>query len=198
MQTRKLAVEGAFEFVPETYHDHRGLFVAPFQEPAFLETVGRPFSVAQTNHSTSAAGVVRGVHFTRTPPGQDKYVYCPHGRALDVLVDVRVGSPTFGRWDAVEVDSRAFRSVYVPLGVGHAFVALQDETVMAYMVSGTYVAADEFAVHPMDPGLGLPWPPGAGHLSEKDASAPTLAEARELGLLPSYVDCLSPHVLEAR
>ncbi|RCV47601.1 dTDP-4-dehydrorhamnose 3,5-epimerase family protein [Marinitenerispora sediminis] len=190
MQSRPLAVEGAYEFQPKTYHDERGLFVSPFQEHGFVDRMGhRLFPVAQTNHSRSRRGVIRGVHFTVTPPGIAKYVYCARGEALDIVVDIRVGSPTYGRWDAVLLDQRDFRAMYFPVGVGHAFVALRDDTVMSYMLSGGYVRENELALSVFDPALGLPIPDDIEPvLSERDRAAPTLAEARAAGVLPTYAD----------
>ncbi|MFW5418965.1 dTDP-4-dehydrorhamnose 3,5-epimerase family protein [Nocardiopsis sp. CNT-189] len=191
MSARPLEVEGAFEFTPKAFPDERGVFVAPFQEPAFAEAVGGPlFPVAQSNHSRSKRGVVRGVHFTATPPGTAKYVHCPRGRAIDVVVDIRTGSPTFGRWDSVLLDQDGFRAMYLPVGVGHAFIALEDDTVMSYLLSGSYVAENELAVSPLDPELALPIPEGITPvLSARDRAAPTLAEAGSRGLLPSYARC---------
>lgn len=148
--------------------------------------------MAQTNHSRSRRGVVRGVHFTATPPGTAKYVYCARGRALDIVVDIRVGSPTFGRWDAVLLDQRDFRSVYLPVGVGHAFVALEEDTVVSYLLSRAYVPEHELALSALDPALGLPIPDDTPPLlSDRDQAAPTLAEAGERGLLPDYAACRS-------
>lgn len=192
MQVRELAVRDAYEFTPRAFPDQRGLFVAPFQEPAFIDAVGHPLRVAQTNHSVSSRGVIRGVHFADTPPGQAKYVYCPRGALLDVIVDLRVGSPTFGEWDAVRLDSEDFRAVYVAEGLGHAFVALTDDTAMAYLCSTGYNPGAEHGVNPLDDALGLPWPADLEPaLSEKDQAAPTLDEAADAGLLPSYDDCLA-------
>ncbi|MER5394503.1 dTDP-4-dehydrorhamnose 3,5-epimerase [Saccharopolyspora sp. NPDC002686] len=193
MQARRLENTGAFEFTPKSFPDHRGLFVAPFQEPAFTEAVGHPLRVAQTNHSVSARGVIRGVHFSDVPPSQAKYVYCPQGALLDVVVDIRVGSPTFGRWDAVRLDSTEYRALYVPEGLGHAFVALTDNTVMSYLCSTPYNPGAEHGINPLDPELALPWDEVDGEpvLSEKDRTAPTLAEAAEQGLLPQYETCLA-------
>lgn len=192
MQARKLAVEGALEFTPRVFPDDRGLFVSPYQEEAFIEAHGGPlFPVAQTNHSRSKRGVVRGIHYTVTPPGTAKYVYCPRGRALDIVVDIRVGSPTFGKWDAVLMDQENFRTMYFPVGVGHAFVALEDDTVMSYMISSPYVAANELALSPLDPALGLPIDTDVVPiLSERDTAALTLAEAEGQGMLPDYNACL--------
>ncbi|HKS44787.1 MAG TPA: dTDP-4-dehydrorhamnose 3,5-epimerase [Amycolatopsis sp.] len=192
MQVRELAVRDAYEFVPKTFPDHRGLFVAPFQEEAFVKALGHPLRLAQTNHSVSRRGTLRGVHFSDTPPGQAKYVYCPRGALLDVVVDLRVGSPTFGRWDAVRLDSTGFRAVYLAEGLGHAFMALEDDTAMTYLCSTGYNPAGEHGISPLDPELGLPWPADlASIMSEKDTSAPTLAEAVADGVLPRYDACVA-------
>ena len=192
MQTRELAVEGAFEFTPTVYPDSRGVFVSPFQEPAFEAAVGHKHTVAQTNHNRSSKGVVRGIHFTRTPPGQAKYVYCARGKALDVVVDLRLGSPTFGKWDVVEMDDVSFRAMYFPVGVGHAFVALEDNTVMSYVVTSFYNPAHELSINPLDADLALPWPKDLDYLlSDRDTAAPSFKEAEAQGLLPKYSDCLS-------
>ncbi|MGW6055033.1 dTDP-4-dehydrorhamnose 3,5-epimerase family protein [Streptomyces sp. NPDC055189] len=192
MKARKLAVEGAIEFTPRVISDARGVFVSPFQREAFEEAKGgEMFRLAQSNHSTSRRGVVRGIHYTLTPPGSAKYVYCPQGRALDIAVDIRIGSPTFGKWEATVLDPVEFRGVYLPVGVGHTFIALQDDTVMSYLMSESYVAEHELAVNVLDPTLGLPVPDDIDPiLSERDTVAPTLAEARERRMLPDYRDCL--------
>jgi 5-epimerase len=190
MKTRPLAVAGAFEFSPDVFTDRRGVFVSPFQEPAFVAATGHRHPVAQTNHNRSAFGVVRGIHFTRTPPGQAKYVHCARGRALDVVVDLRVGSPTFGRHDVVEMDDVSFRAMYFPVGVGHAFVALADDTVMSYLVTSSYVPENELSINPLDPDLALPWPGGIDHvLSDRDTAAPSFAQAQADGILPLWSDC---------
>ncbi|MGH3905543.1 MAG: dTDP-4-dehydrorhamnose 3,5-epimerase family protein [Pseudonocardiaceae bacterium] len=190
MQFRELAVPGAVEFVPKMFPDARGLFVAPYQEPAFVDATGHPLHVAQSNHSVSRRGVIRGVHFSDVPPGQAKYVYCPRGALLDIAIDVRVGSPTFGRWDAVQLDTETYRAVYLAEGIGHAFVALTDDTVMAYLCSTGYHPGAERTVNPLDPALALPWRTDLEPvLSDKDRGAPTLAEAAEAGLLPRWADC---------
>ncbi|SHG45210.1 dTDP-4-dehydrorhamnose 3,5-epimerase family protein [Streptoalloteichus hindustanus] len=192
MQVRELTISGAYEFAPATFPDDRGVFTAPYQESAFAAAVGHPLRVAQTNHSVSRRGTIRGVHFADVPPGQAKYVYCARGALLDVVIDIRVGSPTFGRWDAVRLDSVDYRAVYLPEGLGHAFIALEDDTVMGYMCSEGYNPGAEHGISPLDPALGLPWPADLEPvLSDKDRHAPTLAEAADAGLLPRYEDCLA-------
>ena len=191
MQVRELKISGAWEFTPKTFEDRRGLFVAPFQSDAFVRVIGRPLVLGQTNHSVSRRGVIRGVHFADVPPGQGKYVYCARGALLDVVVDIRVGSPTFGQWDAARLDAREYRSLYIAEGLGHAMMALEDETVLSYLCTTGYNPAAEHGISPTDPALALPWPTDLPPiLSDKDANAPALAEARDRGLLPTYADCM--------
>ncbi|WP_433265185.1 dTDP-4-dehydrorhamnose 3,5-epimerase family protein [Actinosynnema sp. CS-041913] len=188
MQARELKIPGTFEFSPSVFPDDRGLFVSPFQEHAFVAAVGHGLRVAQTNHSESRRGVIRGVHYADVPPGQSKYVHCPRGKLLDVLVDIRVGSPTFGVWDVVELSSSAFNSIYAPEGVGHAVMALEDGSVTSYLCSEGYNPKAERALNPLS--MDLPWPTDvAPLLSPKDAAAPSLEEAVAAGLLPDYDEC---------
>ena len=190
MKAYELPIAGAWVFEPTVFPDERGMFAAPFQGAAFREALGVDLVVAQTNHSVSARGVIRGVHFADMPPGQAKYVYCPRGALLDVVVDVRVGSPTFGAVEVVELDDSSCRAVYLSEGLGHAFVALADDTVMAYLCSTPYSPGREHGISPLDPALGLPWPADVpAVLSDKDADAPTLAQAGERRLLPDMSTC---------
>ncbi|MBB5955212.1 dTDP-4-dehydrorhamnose 3,5-epimerase [Saccharothrix tamanrassetensis] len=190
MQVRELKIPGTFEFSPSVFPDSRGLFVSPFQEHAFVEAVGHGLRIAQTNHSESRRGVIRGVHYAEVPPGQSKYVNCPRGRLLDVMVDIRVGSPTFGVWDTVELSPSAFNSVYVPEGIGHALMALEDDTVTSYLCSEGYNPKAERALNPLS--MGIPWPTDVTPLlSPKDEAAPSLDEALATGLLPSYAECMA-------
>ncbi|MGW3961105.1 dTDP-4-dehydrorhamnose 3,5-epimerase family protein [Amycolatopsis sp. NPDC005003] len=192
MWSRELAVEGAIEFTARKYPDDRGFFVSPYQRPAFVEAVGKPLvEVAQTSYSCSRQGVIRGVHFTRTPPGCAKYVYCPKGAILDFVVDLRVGSPTFRRWDSVVLGPEDCRSVYLPVGVGHAFYALEDDSLMTYLLSESYAPEQELGLAVLDADLGLPIPAGPLVMSERDRTAPTLAEAMNAGILPDYQACLA-------
>lgn len=191
MQVRELAVPDVFEFTPKVFPDRRGTFVSPFQEEPFVEAVGHPMRLAQSNHSHSSKDCIRGVHWADVPPGQAKYVYCAQGAVLDVVVDIRVGSPAFGAWDATRLDQVDFRAVYVPEGVAHAYLALTD-SVVSYLCSTAYNPGAEHGINPFDAELDLPWPADLEPLvSDKDLAAPTLAQARAAGLLPSYTDCLA-------
>ncbi|MBG0827452.1 dTDP-4-dehydrorhamnose 3,5-epimerase [Planomonospora sp. ID67723] len=189
---RRLEIEGAHLFTPVIHEDDRGAFLEWFQGDRLAETVGHRLNLAQANCSVSRRGVLRGVHFAEVPAGQAKYVTCVSGAVLDVVVDIRVGSPTFGRWEAVELDDRTRRGVYIAEGLGHAFLTLSEQATIVYLCSQPYAPGREHGVHPLDPGLGIAWPAGTEPiLSPKDAAAPTLAEAEAAGLLPLYTDCLA-------
>ncbi|GAA4745377.1 dTDP-4-dehydrorhamnose 3,5-epimerase [Modestobacter marinus] len=190
MQIRELAVPDAYALDLLPHGDARGRFTEWFRADVLAEAIGPGFRIAQANHSVSARGALRGVHFASVPPGQAKYVYCPAGTVLDVVVDLRVGSPTFGVHDTVLLDSEQPRAVYLAEGLGHAFVSLADGSSVTYLVSTGYSPGREFGVHPMDPELDLPWPADVEfELSAKDLAAPTLAEARAQGLLPTMAQC---------
>ena len=195
MDVRELEIPGAWEISPEIRRDDRGAFLEWFRGDAFEKMTGHPFTLAQANCSVSSAGTLRGIHFAQLPPGQAKYVTCVAGAVLDVVVDLRVGSPTFGRWDAVRLDDDNRRAVYLSEGLGHAFMALADGSVVNYLCSAPYAPGREHGVHPLDPEVGIVWPTEGRDgrtltplLSPKDTAAPTLAEMRDSGLLPSYGD----------
>jgi dTDP-4-dehydrorhamnose 3,5-epimerase len=192
MKVRELAIPGAWEFTPVQHGDPRGVFLEWYRAEPVTEAVGHPLELVQTNHSTSRRGVLRGIHYADVPPSQAKYVYCPQGAFLDVVVDIRVGSPTYGQWDAVRLDEVDRRAVYLSEGLGHAALALSDDSALIYLCSSGYNPGREHGVHPLDPALELPWPCDIDPvLSDKDAAAPTLAEASAQGVLPSYADCLA-------
>lgn len=187
---RELTVPGAWVHEPKVFHDVRGSFHEWFTEGDFLASAGHRLRLAQANCSVSARGTLRGLHFADVPPGQAKYVKCVRGAVLDVVVDIRTGSPDFGRWEAVRLDDVEHRAVYLSEGIGHAFMALTDDATVVYLCSEGYAPSREHGVDPLDPALGIEWPRDvAPLLSEKDAAAPTLARAREQGLLPSYAAC---------
>lgn len=192
MKVRELAVAGAWEFTPTLHGDDRGVFLEAFKADVLAETIGHRFDLAQVNTSVSAAGVLRGIHFADVPPGQAKYVTCSVGSILDVIVDIRVGSPTFGKWDSVLLDDIDRKAVYLSEGLGHAFCSLADGSTVTYLCSTGYNPGAEHGLHPLDPEIGIDWPtvardgsPLEYELSAKDRVAPTLAEALRDGMLPS-------------
>jgi dTDP-4-dehydrorhamnose 3,5-epimerase len=184
-----LTIDGAWEIIPAQHGDPRGLFLEWYRFDRLAEAVGHPLRLAQANMSVSARGVVRGVHFADVPPGQAKYVTCVRGAVLDVVVDLRVGSPGFGRWQGVRLDDADRRAVYIAEGIGHGFCALSDEATLTYLCSETYAPDREHSVHPLDPDLGIVWPADSPIVSERDGAAPSLAEALAAGLLPGYEAC---------
>jgi len=192
MELRELSIPHAWEITPKQHADERGVFLEWYRFEPLTQAVGHPLRLAQANCSVSRRGVLRGVHFADVPPSQAKYVTCLRGAVLDIVVDIRVGSPTFGQSDAVLLDDRDRRAVYLAEGLGHAFVALSDDATVSYLCSEPYSPGREHAVHPLDPELAIAWPEDVEPLlSPKDAAAPTLAEAREKGLLPSYEECVA-------
>lgn len=189
MQIEPLGIDGAWVVTPQLHGDARGTFLEWFRGDRFATAVGHPMRLAQANCSVSAAGTVRGIHYADVPPGQAKYVTCVAGRVLDVVVDIRTGSPTYGKWEAVELDTQHRRAVYLSAGLGHGFAALEDGSTVVYLCSETYNPSAEHEVHPLDPAIGIDWQVPEPSLSAKDGAAPTLDQAREAGALPDYDEC---------
>lgn len=175
---------------PKIHGDPRGAFLEWFKDGPFRQQAGHGLDLKQANCSISARGVLRGIHYADVPPGQAKYVTCVAGAVQDVIVDLRVGSPTFGKWESVILDAVDRRAVYLSEGLGHGFCSLVDGSTVVYLCSEPYNPGHEHEVHPMDPELGIAWqltdPP---ELSAKDAAAPTLAQALAAGVLPSASVC---------
>ncbi|MEV6663997.1 dTDP-4-dehydrorhamnose 3,5-epimerase [Streptomyces nigra] len=187
---RPLGIDGAWVLEPQLFEDDRGTFHEWYRGGEFREATGHDLALAQANCSVSRRGVLRGLHYADVPPGQAKYVTCVRGAVLDVVADIRVGSPTFGQWEAVRLDDDGRRAVFLAEGLGHAFMALTDDATVVYLCSTGYDPRREHSVDALDPALGITWPDGLTPvLSPKDARAPSLAEAQEAGLLPLYEAC---------
>jgi dTDP-4-dehydrorhamnose 3,5-epimerase len=183
-------IDGAWMFTPRILSDSRGSFLEWFRAAELAASLGYQPEVAQANCSVSRRGVIRGIHFADVPPGQAKYVVCVSGAILDVIVDVRIGSPSYGRWEAIRLDDASRRAVFLSEGLGHAFMALSAEATVVYLCSTAYAPGREHSVDPFDPEIGIAWPAGAEPvLSGKDAAAPTLEQARRDAMLPAYADC---------
>lgn len=182
-----LGIEGAVLYTPDFQFDQRGCFVE-----LFVASAVPGMTVAQMSCSISSRGVIRGIHVSDVPPGRAKYVLCADGKIMDVVVDLRVGSPTFGQWEAVHLNSSSWQAVYLAPGLGHAFMALSHRAVVMYLQSTEYDPAAERAVHPLDTDLRIEWPLEHHQkpvLSHRDLLAPSLAQALAAGLLPSYEAC---------
>jgi dTDP-4-dehydrorhamnose 3,5-epimerase len=199
VQIRELSVPDAWEIAPVTWRDDRGVFLESFRHDTLEAATGRRFSLRQGNTSVSRRGVVRGIHFADTPPGQAKYVSVAHGAGIDFVVDIRVGSPTFGTWDSVALDTETRRSVFLSEGLGHAFVATTDDATLTYLVSSTYNPAAEHDLNVLDPEIGLVFPAELGEpvLSAKDLAAPTLAELLAAGALPDFAELKAHYTKDA-
>ena len=191
MDIRALSIEGSFEITPRQFPDDRGVLLESFRGDRLAQTIGHRMDIIQTNVSVSSRGTVRGVHFADVPPSQAKYVTALSGSFLDFVIDIRVGSPTFGQWDSTVLDTIDRRAIYLSEGLGHAICSLQDDSTVMYLCSATYDPPREHAINPLDPELGLTLPEGVTPvLSPKDAVAPSLSQAAAQGMLPRYDECV--------
>jgi dTDP-4-dehydrorhamnose 3,5-epimerase len=188
VQIRELTIPDAYEITPRQFADERGVFLEFYRFDKLEETVGHALELRQGNTSVSKRGVVRGIHYAQIAPSQAKYVTAMHGAVLDYVIDIRVGSPTFGQWESVLLDDQERHAVYLAEGIGHAFVALTEGAVVSYLVNATFNPEREKGINPLDEEIALVFPEAAGEplLSPKDTDAPGLSAARELGILPTW------------
>lgn len=177
MEVRDLGLNGPVLIAPRVFADDRGFFVEAWQQTRYAQA-GVDVAFVQDNHSRSRRGTVRGLHFQRGP-GQAKLVRCGRGRIFDVVVDLRPDSPTFGRWAGAELDDREHHQLYVPVGFAHGFQVLSEEADVIYKVSTPYDAALETGIAWDDPDVGVAWPLPPTALSERDRTAPRLADITE-------------------
>lgn len=189
MKVRELDIPGAWEIIPTLHGDSRGMFFEWLTDQAFSAFAGHHLDVRQVNCSVSSAGVLRGLHFAQLPPSQAKYVTCVSGSVFDVVVDIRVGSPTFGQWASVLLDDSDRRSIYISEGLAHGFLSLQDNSTVMYLCSTEYNPQREHTICATDPALAIDWPVvdgAAAGMSDRDAAAPSFDEVRAAGLLPTW------------
>jgi dTDP-4-dehydrorhamnose 3,5-epimerase len=187
----ELPINGAWRIVPQTFPDSRGVFHEVFRRSRFQGTTDLTFDVKQINQSESKKGVIRGIHFADNPPGQAKYISCTRGRIWDVIVDIRVDSPTFGSWHGVELSSDNRQAVFIAEGLGHAFLCLEEGSVVSYLCSEEYNPVAEHQINPLDELLGIDFA-GVGakfdvtefFLSKQDREASGFKEALTSGILP--------------
>ena len=178
MEIKALDLDGVFEITPARHGDDRGFFSETWNRRV-LEDAGISLDFVQDNQSLSAAaGTLRGLHFQTPPHAQAKLVRVLQGAVFDVAVDIRAGSPTFGRWVGTELSRSKWNQLLVPAGFAHGFVTLVPDTEVAYKVSDYYAPKHDRAIRFDDPAIGIDWPPGLPpfQLSEKDRTAPRLAD----------------------
>ena len=173
MELRKTKIEGLIELFPRIFKDDRGFFLETYSVKAFKE-LGLDYSFIQDNQSFSKKGVVRGLHFQNAPFAQGKLVRVVSGKALDIAVDIRPNSPTFGQWESFLLDAELSNMVYVPEGFAHGFSVLED-CVFSYKCTNVYDKASESGLLWNDPELKIDWQVSNPNVSEKDAILPTLA-----------------------
>jgi len=179
MMVRPLSLDGVLELSPRKFGDDRGFFSETYNAKSFVEA-GIDLTFVQDNHSYSAAsGVVRGLHYQLPPFAQDKLVRVTRGAILDVAVDIRKGSPTFGKWVALEVSAEKWNQILVPKGFAHGFMTLVENTEVIYKVTNYYSPDHDRSIRFDDPAIGIDWPITASgvQLSDKDQKAPFLADA---------------------
>ncbi|MDQ1008542.1 NDP-hexose 3,5-(Or5-) epimerase [Streptomyces sp. V4I23] len=194
MDIHDTAVPDAYRIVPRVLTDARGSFHESFRHEELARATGHVLIPQQINYSSSRRDTVRGLHSVLLPPGQAKYVTCVRGAVRDFVADVRLGSPAFGAYTTAVLDARDGGGMYVAEGLAHGFVALTEDACVSYLCSTEYVPGTQVDICPFDTELDLPWHlglTGEPLLSEKDAAAPTLARAADLGLLATYDQCLA-------
>lgn len=186
MKLTPLGIEGAWLAESPVWTDDRGFFREWFKSEDVKSTTGRNFGIEQANISLSSAGTLRGIHYSMAPLGQAKWITCVWGSIQDVIVDLRPDSKTFGQWIDVELEGDSGKAVLIREGLGHGFLALEDNAAVAYLVSTPFSPTDEFEINPLDEKIGIKWGMDFGSLkiSSKDKIAPTLAERLAEGKLP--------------
>jgi dTDP-4-dehydrorhamnose 3,5-epimerase len=189
MKAQPLKISGSWKIEFQKFDDNRGFFYESFKEEDFKKLIGRNLNIKQTNTSSSSKGSVRGIHYALVPPSQAKLVQCQRGSIKDYVIDIRVGSPTFGQFEEIELDENSASAVFIEEGLAHAFVALENQTVVTYFVTEKYNPEREKGINPFDKTLNVKWPDLELILSEKDKQAITIEEAKNQGLLPSFDEC---------
>ena len=189
MKAHPLKISGSWKIEFQKFEDNRGFFYESFKAEEFPKLIGRNFDIKQTNTSSSAKGSVRGIHYALVPPSQAKFVQCQRGSIKDYVIDIRIGSPTFGQFEAIDLDEGSASAIFIEEGLAHAFVALENNTVVTYYVSEKYNPEREKGINPFDKKLNVKWPDVELILSDKDKVALSLDQAESEGLLPIFDDC---------
>jgi dTDP-4-dehydrorhamnose 3,5-epimerase len=186
MKFSELNISGSWLIEFNKFEDNRGFFYESFRSDFISEKLKRKFEIKQTNTSYSSKGSLRGIHYALIPPSQAKYIQCQKGSIQDFVIDIRIGSPTFGKFQMIELNEKSTKAIFIEEGLAHAFVAMQDKTLVTYYVNQTYNPDKEKGINPFDKELNITWPNLDLKLSAKDEKEISLKEAKNLNLLPIY------------
>ena len=189
MRGLELGIKGCWEIELDHYNDSRGVFFESFKLNSLENIINRKFEVKQSNTSISKMGSIRGIHFAQLPPSQAKYIQCNSGSILDFIIDVRVGSPTFKQHVSVKLDGNSQKAIFIEEGLAHAFISLEDDTRVTYLVNQYFNPTNEKSINPFDEEIAINWGNSTYILSEKDRSAHSLDEMKNSNQLPVYEDC---------
>jgi dTDP-4-dehydrorhamnose 3,5-epimerase len=186
MKLTPLGIEGVWLAESPVWSDDRGFFREWFKSEDIKNETGRDFGIEQANISLSSRGTLRGIHYSIAPRGQAKWITCVAGSIKDVIVDIRPDSKSFGRWIEVELRGDSGKAVLISEGLGHGFLALEDNTAVAYLVSTPFSPTHEYEINPLDEKIAINWGMEILELkiSDKDKNAPTLIERLAEGKLP--------------
>ena len=192
MKLTPLEINGVWLIESPVWNDSRGTFREWFKSNQILQSTGQEFLAVQSNVSRSDKGVIRGLHYSLAPKGQAKWVTCVQGSMLDIVVDVRRTSPTFGKYLAIRLYGDQGNSLFIEGGLAHGFLAIEDKTIVSYILDSPYAPELEFEIQPFDPDLGIDWKlellgGTKVTMSRKDSEAPTLSQRFTEGKLPAFL-----------
>jgi dTDP-4-dehydrorhamnose 3,5-epimerase len=188
MKLTPLGIEGVWLAESPVWSDDRGFFREWFKSEDIKNETGRDFGIEQANISLSSWGTLRGIHYSIAPRGQAKWITCVAGSIKDVIVDIRPGSKTFGDWIEIELKADSGKAVLISEGLGHGFLALEDNTAVAYLVSTPFTPTHEYEINPLDEKIAINWGMEISELkiSDKDRTAPSLMDLKSRNLLPAW------------
>jgi dTDP-4-dehydrorhamnose 3,5-epimerase len=188
MKLTPLGIEGVWLAESPVWSDNRGFFREWFKSEDIKKETGRDFGIEQANISLSSRGTLRGIHYSIAPRGQAKWITCVAGLIKDVIVDIRPDSKSFGQWIEVELRGDSGKAVLISENLGHGFLALKDNTVVAYLVSTPFSPTHEYEINPLDEKIAINWGMEISELkiSDKDRTAPSLMDLKSRNLLPVW------------
>lgn len=189
MKINSLNFPGVYEILPEIHLDKRGFFFESYSENSFFANLNLNFKVSQINVSKSVKGVIRGIHFASRRPGQTKFIQCVDGEILDIFVDLRLGSSSFGKWGSLNLSASKHNAILLPNGFGHGFQTLTNSATVMYCVDQPYNPVNEFAINPFSPELSITWRKIKPIMSDRDLQAKNLDYFESAKLLPIFYEC---------